>query len=78
LLPFARRDGCLGNRVGRFTAWRKSIVIEWPEHIQAALPADRLWIALVFVDENKRQLTLTATSARYQRLLDILRDFLPE
>jgi tRNA threonylcarbamoyladenosine biosynthesis protein TsaE len=53
-----------------------SVVIEWPENIQATLPADRLWVALAFVDENQRHLTITATGARYQALVDALRDAL--
>jgi tRNA threonylcarbamoyladenosine biosynthesis protein TsaE len=54
------------------------VVIEWPEHIQAALPTARLWVALAFVDENQRHLTLTGTGARYQALVAALRDALPD
>lgn len=54
------------------------VVLEWPENIQSALPVDRLWIALVYVDETQRQLTITATGARYQPLGDTLRDNLPD
>jgi len=52
------------------------IVIEWPENIHSALPVDRLWITLVHVNDTQRQLTITATGARYQRLVDALRDSL--
>ncbi len=55
-----------------------AIVIEWPENILTVLPVERLWIGLVYMGENERQLTITATGARYQRLLDSLRDYLPD
>lgn len=48
-------------------------VIEWPENIAGALPADRLWIALNFVDDNRRHLTLHASGLGYMTLLDTLR-----
>lgn len=54
------------------------IVIEWPENIGDALPAERLWIAFAFVDEDQRTLTITAAGSRYQVLLDALCDQLPD
>jgi tRNA threonylcarbamoyladenosine biosynthesis protein TsaE len=49
-------------------------VIEWPERIEALLPAERLWIDLEARDENtERQLTFQATGLRFVRLLDDFR-----
>ena len=48
------------------------VVIEWPENIQAALPAEHLWVAFTFADEQQRQLTFQATGERYQALLAAL------
>ncbi len=54
------------------------VVLEWPGNIQAALPAERLWITLEFLDENQRQITLTATGSRYQIVLDAVSAALDE
>jgi tRNA threonylcarbamoyladenosine biosynthesis protein TsaE len=44
-------------------------VIEWADRIQAALPAERLWITLHHLDTSKRDIVLKATSPRYDELL---------
>jgi tRNA threonylcarbamoyladenosine biosynthesis protein TsaE len=49
------------------------VVIEWPEHIQEALPTDRLWIALTILDDTRRQMTMKATGERYQALVEDFR-----
>lgn len=49
------------------------VVIEWPEHIQEALPTDRLWITLTILDDSRRQLVMQATGERYQALLEEFR-----
>jgi len=46
-----------------------SLVIEWADIIAEALPAERLWVNLRYVDENQRDLIFTAHDRRYQRLL---------
>jgi tRNA threonylcarbamoyladenosine biosynthesis protein TsaE len=50
-----------------------AVVIEWPEHIQAMLPAERLWITLTFVDDMQRRIGIQATGARYVKLVESLR-----
>ncbi len=45
-------------------------VIEWAEKIDVVLPAERLWIKFRHIDETQRDLTLHATGARYEELLD--------
>lgn len=49
------------------------VVIEWPEHIQGALPADRLWITFTILDDTWRQIEMKATGERYQALVEDLR-----
>jgi len=45
------------------------LVVEWPERILAALPAERLWISLRWVEEQKRSLHFEAAGLRYEKLL---------
>jgi len=49
-----------------------SVLIEWPEHIQDLLPAERLWIQFRFLDGTWRHLTVQATGERHQALLEAL------
>ena len=49
------------------------MVVEWPERIQSVLPAERLRLALRWVDETRRGLRLEAAGARAQVLLDQFR-----
>lgn len=49
------------------------LVIEWADRIQAALPAERFWVDLRWVDENQRDMVFTACGPRYQSLLVELR-----
>ena len=46
------------------------VVLEWPEHIQPALPVNRLWITLSLIDENQRHLAFAPTGDRYQALFE--------
>jgi tRNA threonylcarbamoyladenosine biosynthesis protein TsaE len=48
-------------------------LIEWPEHIQELLPAERLWILIRLVEGNKRLILFSAHGARYEALLRIFR-----
>lgn len=41
-------------------------VIEWAERVRAALPADVLWVELVYAGENERRLAFTALGPRAQ------------
>lgn len=49
------------------------LVIEWADIIAQALPEERLWVDLRYVDENQRDLILTAQSEHYQKLLSEFR-----
>ena len=49
------------------------MVVEWPERIETVLPAERLRLAMRWVDETRRGLRLEASGARAQVLLDQFR-----
>lgn len=49
------------------------LVVEWADRVQAALPGEYLWIRLIWVDDNQRDLILSAHGARYQALLAAFR-----
>jgi len=45
------------------------LVIEWADRIQEALPDERLWIQLRWIDQEQRDLIIKAEGAYYQKLL---------
>lgn len=45
------------------------LVIEWAERIQEVLPQEHLWISLSWIDNEQRDLILSASGKRYQFLL---------
>lgn len=49
------------------------LVVEWADRIEPALPAQHLLVRMRLVDDNQRDLVITAAGSRYQRLLDELR-----
>jgi tRNA threonylcarbamoyladenosine biosynthesis protein TsaE len=49
------------------------LVIEWADRIQAALPAEKLWITLEWVDIDQRDFLIKAHGEHYQVLLYDLR-----
>lgn len=48
-------------------------VIEWAERAEDELPAEGLSIYLSYVDENSREIGFLAEGARYQKILDELK-----
>jgi tRNA threonylcarbamoyladenosine biosynthesis protein TsaE len=46
-----------------------AVVIEWPEHIVEALPAERLWVELLITEPTRRNFVFEATGERYEALL---------
>jgi tRNA threonylcarbamoyladenosine biosynthesis protein TsaE len=48
------------------------ILVEWPQRIEAALPAERLDITLRYVDEDTRELALTPYGPRMTAVLEQL------
>jgi tRNA threonylcarbamoyladenosine biosynthesis protein TsaE len=59
-LAFGLSDYLLGDGV---------CVVEWADRITAALPNDRLWTTLRYIDPSKRGLMIKATGVRYEKLL---------
>jgi tRNA threonylcarbamoyladenosine biosynthesis protein TsaE len=49
------------------------LVIEWAERIKEALPDERLWITLQWVNDEQRDFILSARGERYQNLLAAFR-----
>jgi len=49
------------------------LVIEWPERMQSVLPAERLWISLEHLDDERRQLTFRPSGKHYESLLSDFR-----
>ena len=49
------------------------LLVEWPERILPALPAERLWVSMGWIEEEKRSLRFEAAGRRYERLLNEFR-----
>lgn len=45
------------------------LVVEWAEKIEAALPAENLWVSLRMIDLNQRDLIFSARGSTYETLL---------
>lgn len=45
------------------------LVIEWAERIASILPAERLWLTLEHIDEEKRGIRFKAQGAPYEKML---------
>lgn len=59
----------LDSGLGEVLDGQGDLVVEWPERILAVLPAERLWVNLRWVGEEKRGLRFEAMGLRYERLL---------
>src|SRR5690606_9670158 len=53
---------------------RGPLLIEWPGRIEAALPAERLWIKLFWIEEDRRRLEISPQGDRYRPMAEALRD----
>lgn len=45
------------------------LVIEWADRIQEALPGERLWVSLYWIDDEQRDFVITAHGPRSRELL---------
>lgn len=45
------------------------LIVEWADRIQTALPGQRLWVSMRWIDESQRDLIITAHGKRYEALL---------
>ncbi|MCW5875370.1 MAG: tRNA (adenosine(37)-N6)-threonylcarbamoyltransferase complex ATPase subunit type 1 TsaE [Anaerolineales bacterium] len=50
------------------------MLVEWPARIEAALPAERLWVKLEWMDADRRRLEVTPEGARYQPMAAALQE----
>jgi tRNA threonylcarbamoyladenosine biosynthesis protein TsaE len=55
---------------------RGPMVVEWAPRIRAALPAENLWLKLIWVDEERRRLELSSTGARYHHMREAFRELI--
>lgn len=53
---------------------RGPVVVEWPEHIDDALPRQRLWIELRILDSTRRNLTFEGHGLHYEKLIEQFRE----
>ena len=49
------------------------LVVEWADHIQDALPVERLLANFVWIDENQRDMVFTARGEHYQAIISTIR-----
>ena len=49
------------------------LVIEWAERIKAALPDERLWVKLQWIDKDQRDMLISARGKRYEKMLAAVR-----
>ena len=49
------------------------LVVEWAERIQEALPPERMWVTLRWIDDEQRDLVFAARGSRYQSVLAAVR-----
>ena len=49
------------------------LVVEWADRIQEALPKNCLWVTLRWIDEDQRDLVISANGGRYQAMVATLR-----
>ncbi len=51
-----------------------TLIIEWPERIETALPSDYLWVNLRVVDDTRRNLIFKGNSPYYLNLITKFRE----
>jgi len=49
---------------------RGPVIVEWPEHIEAVLPDERLWVELRILEPTRRNFIFNASGPRYEQLLE--------
>ena len=52
---------------------RGPMVIEWADRIETALPEERFWVKMRYIDETQRHYLFSAQGARYQNLVQAFR-----
>ncbi len=49
------------------------LVVEWPERIQAVLPAQRLWMKLRYIADEQRGMVFEPEGSRYEKIVAAFR-----
>jgi tRNA threonylcarbamoyladenosine biosynthesis protein TsaE len=49
------------------------LVVEWAERIQKALPTEHLQVSMTYIDEDCRDMIISAHGVRYEQLLTVIR-----
>jgi tRNA threonylcarbamoyladenosine biosynthesis protein TsaE len=50
------------------------LVVEWPQRIEAALPAERMWLKLFWVDEERRRIEVAPQGKRYEPMVSAFQE----
>lgn len=50
------------------------VVVEWAQRIDGILPAERLWMKLIWVDEERRRFEISPHGERYQPMAAALQE----
>lgn len=45
------------------------LVVEWAQKIEAALPAERMWLKLFWVDDERRRIEVSPQGTRYEPMV---------
>ena len=53
---------------------RGPMVVEWADNVEAALPAERLWLKLYWVEDERRRIELAPEGERYKAMVDELEE----
>jgi tRNA threonylcarbamoyladenosine biosynthesis protein TsaE len=53
---------------------RGPVILEWPEHIEPALPKERLWVELRILEPTRRNFIFNASGKRYEELVKQFRE----
>jgi tRNA threonylcarbamoyladenosine biosynthesis protein TsaE len=46
------------------------LVVEWADKVEAALPKERLWLKMYWIDEERRRIEISPEGKRYEEKLD--------
>jgi tRNA threonylcarbamoyladenosine biosynthesis protein TsaE len=50
------------------------LVVEWADKVAAALPAERLWLKLFWIDEERRRIEVSPSGERYEKMLESFKE----
>ncbi|MGH2581738.1 MAG: tRNA (adenosine(37)-N6)-threonylcarbamoyltransferase complex ATPase subunit type 1 TsaE [Anaerolineales bacterium] len=50
------------------------LVVEWADKVEAALPEERLWLKLFWIDEDRRRIEVSPSGERYGKMLESFKE----